>query len=47
MQIIDTNFTLIDTISEYDFDYLNGYCDIKTIENIQKKFIDYCEQIKV
>lgn len=44
---MDTNFSLIDQISSYEWTYLNGYCDIKVLENIQKNFNEYTDQIKV
>ena len=47
MQIMDTNFSLIDQTSGYEWTYLNGYCDIKILENIQKNYNEYADQIKV
>lgn len=47
MQIMDTNISHVDKTGNYEWGYLNGYCDIKTIENIQKNYNEYCDQIKV
>ena len=47
MQIMDTNISQIDQIGEYEWGYLNGTCDTRIIENIQKNFVDYCDHIKV
>ena len=47
MQIMDTNISQIDKLNEYEWGYLNGYCDVKLIESIQKNFNDFSSQIKV
>ncbi len=47
MHIMDTNITLLDTLNEYEWSFLNGQYDAKIIENLQKYFNEYCEQIKV
>lgn len=47
MQIMDTNISLLDKINEYEWDYLNGYCDSKIIDNLNKNFADYSDHIKV
>ncbi len=46
MQIMDTNISQIDKLSEYEWGHLNGYADVKLIENIEKNFVDYSSQIK-
>jgi hypothetical protein len=49
MQIIDTNAAHIDEIisKKHDFGYLNGYLHVSNVENLNKYFVDYCEEIKV
>jgi hypothetical protein len=46
MQIMDTNISQIDKLCEYEWGHLNGYVDVRLIENIEKNFADYCSQIK-
>ena len=46
MQIMDTNISQIDKLNEYEWGHLNGYADVKLIENIEKNFADYSSQIK-
>ena len=44
---MDTNVTQIDKLNEYEWGYLNGYCDATSIENLQKNFFEYTNEIKV
>ena len=46
MQVMDTNISQIDKISEYDWAFLNGFCDAAVIENLQKNFNEYTGEIK-
>ena len=43
---MDTNISQIDKLSEYEWGYLNGYANVKLIENVEKHFSEYCTQIK-
>lgn len=48
IQIMDTNISFLDkTISDYEWNYLNGYCDSKSIDLLNKNFNEYSEDIKV
>jgi hypothetical protein len=49
LQIIDTNAAHIDEIisKKHDFGYLNGYLHASSVENLNKYYVDYCEEIKV
>ena len=47
IQIMDTNVSQLEKISEYEWDYLNGYCDSKLIDLLNKNFNDYSDHIKV
>jgi hypothetical protein len=45
---MDTNISFLDkTISDYEWNYLNGYCDSKSIDLLNKNFNEYSEDIKV
>jgi hypothetical protein len=46
MQIMDTNISQIDKLSECEWGYLNGHVDVKLIENVESYFGDYCREIK-
>jgi len=46
-QIMDTNISQLDKINEYEWDYINGYCESKLIESLNKHFADYSDHIKV
>ena len=46
MQIMDTNISQLDKLSDYEWGYLNGYANVKLIENVEKNFGEYCSQIK-
>ena len=46
MQVMDTNISLVEESSEYEWTYLNGYSPVNLIENLSKHFADYANQIK-
>jgi len=45
-QIMDTNISQLDKINEYEWDYLNGYCDSRIIDRLNKNFNEYSDHIK-
>lgn len=49
MQLMDTNATHIDEISQnqYEWIFLNGYLNANIIQNINEHYKLYCEEIKV
>ena len=44
---MDTNISQLDKINEYEWDYLNGYCDSRIIDRLNKNFNEYSDHIKV
>ena len=44
---MDTNISQLEKINEYEWDYLNGYCESKQIESLSRHFADYSDHIKV
>jgi hypothetical protein len=47
MQIMDTNISIIDKLGAYEWQYLNGYVNTTIIDNLEKNFNEYSEQLKV
>ncbi len=47
MQIMDTNISFIDKLNTYEWQYLNGYVNTAIIDNLEKNFNEYSDQLKV